>query len=67
MNKLLMSIMSIGIAAAFLGAGTFAYFSDIETSLGSTLTAGTVDIKVAGQNPWTELRSAVSPANWTRL
>lgn len=46
--------MTIGIAAAFLGAGTFAYFSDTETSTGNTFTAGTVDIAVDGDNPWTD-------------
>jgi predicted ribosomally synthesized peptide with SipW-like signal peptide len=44
MKKLLYSIMTIGVAAAFLGAGTFAFFSDIEISEGNTFTAGTIDI-----------------------
>ena len=48
MNKLLMSIMVIGIAALFLGAGTFAYFSDTETSGGNTFTAGTIDLTLSG-------------------
>lgn len=39
-----MSILAIGIAAAMLGAGTFAYFSDTETSSGNTFTAGTIDL-----------------------
>lgn len=52
MKKLLMSIMTIGIAAAMLGAGTFSYFSDTETSKGNTFTAGTVDISVDDENPW---------------
>lgn len=46
MKKQLMSIMVIGIAALFLGAGTFAYFSDTETSVGNTFTAGTIDISL---------------------
>lgn len=52
MKKQLMSIMVIGIAAIMLGAGTFAYFSDTETSTGSTFQAGTIDLAVNGENPW---------------
>jgi len=53
MKKILMSVMVIGIATAFLGAGTFAYFTDTEISTGNTFTAGTIDIDIDGQNPWT--------------
>ena len=40
-KQILLSILSIGIVASFLGASTFAYFSDIETSVGNTITVGT--------------------------
>ena len=53
MNKLLMSIMVIGIAALFLGAGTFAYFSDTETSTNNTFTAGTLDLDITDNTPIT--------------
>lgn len=53
MKKILMSVMVIGIATAFLGAGTFAYFTDTETSTGNTFTAGTIDLAVNNENPWT--------------
>ena len=43
---ILMSLMVIGIAITLLGAGTFSYFSDVETSTGNTFTAGTVDISL---------------------
>lgn len=46
MRKILTSIMVIGIVATMLGAGTFAIFSDTETSTGNTFTAGTLDLKV---------------------
>ena len=36
-----------------LGAGTLAYFSDTEAAVDNTFTAGTIDISVDGQNPWT--------------
>jgi len=39
-KQILLSILTIGIVAAFLSAGTFAYFSDIETSTGNTFTVG---------------------------
>ncbi|MCD6483058.1 MAG: hypothetical protein J7K83_02190 [Candidatus Aenigmarchaeota archaeon] len=38
--------MTIGIVAAMLGAGTFAYFSDTETSNGNTFTATSLDLKI---------------------
>jgi len=43
---ILMSILMIGVVAMAAGAGTFAYFSDTETSTGNTFTAGTLDLKV---------------------
>lgn len=41
------------VGAAAIG-GTVAYFSDVETSTGNTFTAGTIDISVDNQNPWSE-------------
>ena len=62
-TKLLMSILMIGVVAMAAGAGTFAYFSDIERSSGNTLTAGTIDIAVGSstlrENPWTSTYSDV--------
>jgi len=62
MKKQLMSIMVIGIAALFLGAGTFAYFSDIETSEGNTFTAGTLDLQLS--NDGTNYHDGVTET-WT--
>ena len=42
---ILMSILMIGVVAMAAGAGTFAYFSDTETSSENTFTAGTMDLK----------------------
>jgi len=53
MKKLLISIIAIGIVATMLGTGTFSYFSDTETSGVNTFTAGTVNIKVGDNDPWT--------------
>jgi len=47
-SRILGSIMVVALASLALGAGTLAYFSDIETSTGNTFTAGTLDLKVDG-------------------
>jgi predicted ribosomally synthesized peptide with SipW-like signal peptide len=49
-KKILVSMMVIGLVAALAGAGLYAYFSDTETSTGNTFTAGTLDLKVDGQD-----------------
>jgi len=53
MKKLLMSVLVIGVTFAMLGAGTFSYFDDTETSTGNTFSAGTIDIYLdpAGGQP----------------
>ena len=51
MNKIFMSVMTIGIAISFLGAGTFSYFTDMETSVGNTFASGVIDLVVDGENP----------------
>ena len=46
-KQILLSIIAIGMIAAFLSAGTFAYFTDTETSSDNTFTAGTfADLKL---------------------
>ena len=50
MRKMLASLVLIGLAAALVGAGSLAYFSDVETSTGNTFTAGTLDLKVEDMN-----------------
>ena len=50
-KKALISVMCIGLVAMTAGAGTLAYFSDVETSTGNTFTAGTLDLKT--QDPFT--------------
>jgi len=51
-KKILISLSIIGIVAAIAVGGTIAYFSDTETSVGNTFTAGTIDISVNDMNPW---------------
>lgn len=50
MKKILMSILVIGIVATMFGAGTFAYFTDVEKSTGNTMSAGTLDIEIGDNN-----------------
>lgn len=53
MKKLLLSVMVITLViAGLVGAGVIAYFSDPETLSGNTIDAGTIDIEVDGDNPW---------------
>lgn len=40
-----LTLASVGIGAALIGGGTFAYFNDTETSSGNTFSAGTIDLK----------------------
>jgi len=43
-RRVLGGIVAVGATAAAAGAGTFALFSDTETSDGNTVTAGTLDL-----------------------
>jgi len=53
MKKVLISLSIIAVAAAIVIGATTAYFSDTETSTGNTFTAGTIDIAINNENPWT--------------
>jgi len=57
-KKILASMLIIAVAAGLVGAGVVSYFSDTETSKGNVFTAGTIDIAVDEENPWTETYSA---------
>lgn len=47
MNKrILISLSIIGVVAALGIGGTIAYFSDVETSVGNTFAAGSLDLKI---------------------
>jgi len=53
MKKILVSLSIIGVVAAIAIGGTIAYFSDTETSVGNTLTAGVLDLKIRdGDEKW---------------
>jgi len=59
-RKIMSSLMVIALAAMLIGLGTFAYFSDTETSDGNTFTAGTLVLTETGS----EASSWVTPDNW---
>lgn len=40
-----LTLASVGLGAALIGGGTFAYFNDTETSNGNTFAAGTIDLR----------------------
>lgn len=50
MNKILVSLLMIGLVIGIAGAGTWAYFSDTESVDGNTFTAGTLDLKISDLN-----------------
>ena len=47
-TKILGSIVMIALMASAVGIGTYASFSDTETSVGNSFTAGTLDLKING-------------------
>ncbi|MDD4255014.1 MAG: TasA family protein [Methanofollis sp.] len=51
-SKILYGVMGIALVSLLIGGGTYAYFSDTETSEGNVFTAGTLDLSVNDTNPW---------------
>ena len=45
-KSIFVSLVTIGLLASVIGVGTYAYFSETETSSGNTMTAGSLDLKV---------------------
>ncbi|AEA47305.1 TasA family protein [Archaeoglobus veneficus] len=52
MRNILVSLLLLGFAAALVGSGTLAYFSDTETSENNVFGAGMIDISIDDENPW---------------
>lgn len=51
-TRILASLMVIGLVASAIGMGTYAYFSDTETSTGNTFTAGSINLKLDKNGEW---------------
>ena len=62
MKKLLLSMLATFLVIGLVGASTFAWFQDTETSTGNTFTAGTMDLKVSD---WDEGFGDGVSATWT--
>jgi len=50
MKKITFMVVEILLVIGLVGAGTWAVFSDTESSTGNTFTAGTIDIALDGEN-----------------
>lgn len=50
MKKILFSVMTLVLVVGLVGAGAFAYFTDVEKSTGNTMSAGTLDLEIADNN-----------------
>ncbi|WP_148305910.1 TasA family protein [Geoglobus acetivorans] len=49
----IVGVLMVALVGLVIGAGTFAYFSDTETSSGNQITAGTLELKLGdGANTW---------------
>lgn len=55
-RKILIALLGVLLVAALAGAGTFAYFSDTETSTGNSFTAGTLNLRYSldGGTTWAD-------------
>jgi spore coat-associated protein N len=65
LKKIVGLTMALLVTIGLVGAGTYAYFSDTESSTGNTLTAGTLDLNIDGANiaVTTFSASAVAPGD----
>jgi spore coat-associated protein N len=54
MKKIIVLSLATLLIVAAVGNGTWAYFSDSETSQNNTITAGTLDLQVGASDPCTE-------------
>jgi len=59
-GALLSSMILVMLASTLVGAGTVAYFNDTETVSGNMFSAGTLDLEVNDENPWTSTLISVS-------
>jgi spore coat-associated protein N len=65
MKKIVGLTIAVLLIIGLVGAGTYAYFSDTESSTNNTLTAGTLDLNINGGNVavTTFTASAVAPGD----
>jgi predicted ribosomally synthesized peptide with SipW-like signal peptide len=67
MKKIVFSVLAVAMCIAMMSSA-FAYFTDVETSTGNTMQAGTLDMQIGDNNDgYTDTditASFASPANW---
>jgi len=67
MKKIMMSLFTIAIVGALIGGGTFAYFSDTETSNINRFESGTIDFEMGngtGDEPVQITLTDMKPCDW---
>lgn len=52
-KRILLSVMILALVGMLLGAGIYAYFSDVESSAGNSFIAGTLNLRVGNDDPTT--------------
>lgn len=65
--KSLLLTLALMVMVSFGVSKTFAAFRDTESSTGSSFQAGTVDISVDTNNPWTQSQQVTADGNTTLL
>jgi len=65
MKKILVSLSVIGVVAVIAIGATIAYFNDVETSAGNTMTAGTLDLEFKKFYQWNFPFTDVKPGDCT--
>ena len=60
MKKILGLTVVALMVMGLVGGGTWAFFSDVETSVGNTWGAGTLDLEVDTENPWASAPISIS-------
>jgi len=51
-KRILGLAIAVAVVISLVASGTWALFTDTETSTDNTFTAGTIDIAIDGNNPW---------------
>ena len=60
MKKILGLTVVALMVMGLVGGGTWAYFSDVESAVDNTLAAGTLDLEVDTDNPWTSVPISIT-------
>jgi len=53
-KRIVALVIAAAVVISLVASGTWALFTDTETSIGNTFSAGTIDIAIDDDNPWSE-------------